>query len=124
MGFGFRAVISTFFADIFRNNALKNGLLPINQHGIRFIGHIAYHDFGGFEFDTYRNWRGPGVGEVEVANPAVGTIEWALTADPDAALAFLGDGGFVVLDTAVTPELEAEVKPGENTFDWELKSKP
>ncbi len=29
-GFGFRAVISTSFADIFRNNALKNGLLPIN----------------------------------------------------------------------------------------------
>lgn len=28
-GFGFRAVISTYFADIFRNNALKVGLLPI-----------------------------------------------------------------------------------------------
>jgi 3-isopropylmalate/(R)-2-methylmalate dehydratase small subunit len=28
-GFGFRAVLSTSFADIFRNNALKNGLLPI-----------------------------------------------------------------------------------------------
>ncbi len=27
--FGFRAVIATSFADIFRNNALKNGLLPI-----------------------------------------------------------------------------------------------
>lgn len=27
--FGFRAVISTEIADIFRNNALKNGLLPI-----------------------------------------------------------------------------------------------
>jgi 3-isopropylmalate/(R)-2-methylmalate dehydratase small subunit len=27
--FGFRAVISTSFADIFRNNALKNSLLPI-----------------------------------------------------------------------------------------------
>ncbi len=27
--YGFRAVISTSFADIFRNNALKNGLLPI-----------------------------------------------------------------------------------------------
>ncbi len=27
--FGFRAVISTSFADIFRNNALKNGLIPI-----------------------------------------------------------------------------------------------
>ena len=29
----------------------KDGLLPINQHGIRFHGQIAYHDFGGFEFD-------------------------------------------------------------------------
>ena len=28
-GFGFRAIISTYFADIFRNNALKNGLLPV-----------------------------------------------------------------------------------------------
>lgn len=28
-GAGFRAVISTHFADIFRNNALNNGLLPI-----------------------------------------------------------------------------------------------
>lgn len=27
--YGFRAVVSTSFADIFRNNALKNGLLPI-----------------------------------------------------------------------------------------------
>jgi 3-isopropylmalate/(R)-2-methylmalate dehydratase small subunit len=27
--FGFRAVLSTSFADIFRGNALKNGLLPI-----------------------------------------------------------------------------------------------
>jgi 3-isopropylmalate/(R)-2-methylmalate dehydratase small subunit len=29
LAYGFRAVISTSFADIFRNNALKNGLLPI-----------------------------------------------------------------------------------------------
>jgi 3-isopropylmalate/(R)-2-methylmalate dehydratase small subunit len=27
--FGFRAIISTSFADIFRSNALKNGLLPV-----------------------------------------------------------------------------------------------
>jgi 3-isopropylmalate/(R)-2-methylmalate dehydratase small subunit len=27
--FGFRALISTTFADIFRNNCLKNGILPI-----------------------------------------------------------------------------------------------
>jgi 3-isopropylmalate/(R)-2-methylmalate dehydratase small subunit len=29
MGAGFKAVISTYFADIFRSNSLKNGLLPI-----------------------------------------------------------------------------------------------
>ena len=29
MDYGFRAVVSTSIADIFRNNALKNGLLPI-----------------------------------------------------------------------------------------------
>lgn len=29
MDYGFTAVISTSFADIFRNNALKNGLLPV-----------------------------------------------------------------------------------------------
>jgi 3-isopropylmalate/(R)-2-methylmalate dehydratase small subunit len=28
-GFGFKAVLSTYFADIFQNNSLKNGLLPI-----------------------------------------------------------------------------------------------
>jgi len=29
LGYGFRAVVSSQFADIFRNNALGNGLLPI-----------------------------------------------------------------------------------------------
>lgn len=29
MAYGFRAVVSSYFADIFRNNALKNGLLPV-----------------------------------------------------------------------------------------------
>jgi 3-isopropylmalate/(R)-2-methylmalate dehydratase small subunit len=29
VGFGFKAVISTAFADIFRQNSLKNGLIPI-----------------------------------------------------------------------------------------------
>jgi 3-isopropylmalate/(R)-2-methylmalate dehydratase small subunit len=28
-GFGFKAVVATSFADIFRNNSLKNGLLPV-----------------------------------------------------------------------------------------------
>lgn len=29
IGYGFQAVVSTSFADIFRNNSLKNGFLPI-----------------------------------------------------------------------------------------------
>lgn len=35
----------------------KQGLLPINQHAMHFYGRIAYHDFGGFEFDV--NMREP-----------------------------------------------------------------
>jgi 3-isopropylmalate/(R)-2-methylmalate dehydratase small subunit len=29
MDYGFRVVVSSFFADIFKNNALNNGLLPV-----------------------------------------------------------------------------------------------
>jgi 3-isopropylmalate/(R)-2-methylmalate dehydratase small subunit len=29
LDYGFRVVVSSFFADIFRNNALNNGLLPV-----------------------------------------------------------------------------------------------
>jgi len=29
VGWGFRAIVSTGFADIFKSNALKNGLLPV-----------------------------------------------------------------------------------------------
>ncbi|MBT5051469.1 MAG: hypothetical protein HOM58_23440 [Rhodospirillaceae bacterium] len=45
------AVFHTHTPAIIGVASQKNGLLPINQHGIRFIGNIAYHDFGGFEFD-------------------------------------------------------------------------
>ena len=39
LDFGFRAVVSDRFADIFRNNSLKNGLLPItvDQHFIEYL---------------------------------------------------------------------------------------
>ena len=32
-------------------SAQKHGLLPINQHAMRFYNQIVYHDFRGFEFD-------------------------------------------------------------------------
>ena len=37
--YGFRVVVSSFFADIFRNNALNNGLLPI-QVSENFLSEI------------------------------------------------------------------------------------
>lgn len=45
------AIFHTHTAAMIGVATQKHGLLPINQHGIRFIGKIAYHDFGGFEFD-------------------------------------------------------------------------
>src|SRR4051794_31824393 len=47
--YGFRAVISTSFADIFKNNSLKNGLLPIevprDVHAELFRAVEAQQDF-------------------------------------------------------------------------------
>jgi 3-isopropylmalate/(R)-2-methylmalate dehydratase small subunit len=37
-GFGFRAVVATSFADIFRSNALKNGLLPVVVDALTHAG--------------------------------------------------------------------------------------
>lgn len=39
--YGFRAVVSSFFADIFQNNALNNGLLPI-QVSEKFLQEVFY----------------------------------------------------------------------------------
>jgi len=43
LGFGFRAVVSSEFADIFRNNALGNGLLPVTlpEPVVERIGALA-----------------------------------------------------------------------------------
>jgi 3-isopropylmalate/(R)-2-methylmalate dehydratase small subunit len=39
LGCGFRAIVSSGFADIFKNNALKNGLLPV-QIEAEFLHHL------------------------------------------------------------------------------------
>ena len=38
-GYGFKVVVSSFFADIFKNNALNNGLLPV-QVSEKFLGNL------------------------------------------------------------------------------------
>lgn len=46
MGAGFGAVVSTYFADIFKNNALKNGLLPVivDEHTHQQLISLAEED--------------------------------------------------------------------------------
>ena len=43
-GYGFRAVVSSFFADIFRNNSLNNGLLPVTVSPMFLSGLFAAID--------------------------------------------------------------------------------
>lgn len=38
-GYGFKVVVSSFFADIFRNNALNNGILPVVVSE-KFVGEL------------------------------------------------------------------------------------
>ena len=43
LDYGFRAVVSSFFADIFKNNALNNGVLPV-QVSDEFLTEIFKQD--------------------------------------------------------------------------------
>lgn len=43
-GYGFRVVVSSFFADIFRNNALNNGILPVVVSDVFLSGLFASSD--------------------------------------------------------------------------------
>lgn len=43
LDYGFRAVVSSFFADIFKNNALNNGVLPV-QVSDEFLAEIFKQD--------------------------------------------------------------------------------
>jgi 3-isopropylmalate/(R)-2-methylmalate dehydratase small subunit len=44
--YGFKVVVSSFFADIFKNNALNNGLLPVqvSEHYLQALFAAVAHD--------------------------------------------------------------------------------
>jgi 3-isopropylmalate/(R)-2-methylmalate dehydratase small subunit len=66
-GYGFRAVISTSFADIFRNNSLKNGLLPITLEKAgchRLFDEVGEDPQVEFEIDLEKQTVGLPTGEV------------------------------------------------------------
>ncbi len=52
--FGFRAVVSTRFADIFRNNALKNGLLPVQIEAAELKKLLTGSPVGTLTIDLYQ----------------------------------------------------------------------
>lgn len=81
------AVFHTHTPAIIGVASQKNGLLPINQHGIRFIGKIAYHDFGGFEFDMAM--RAPLVEDLGDRNVALLRNHGSLVCGPSVGAAFV-----------------------------------
>ena len=92
---GIRAVISTGFADIFRNNALKNGLLPIVV-----------------EAERHRQ-----LFELVAAQPAV-----ALTVDLDAQVVHLPGDEDLPFD--VDPFAKQMLLAGTDELGWLLEREP
>ncbi len=92
---GIRAVISTGFADIFRNNALKNGLLPIVV-----------------EAERHRQ-----LFELVAAEPAV-----ALTVDLDAQVVHLPGDEDLPFD--VDPFAKQMLLAGTDELGWLLEREP
>ncbi len=63
------AVFHTHTPAVMGVSAHKDGLLPINQHAMRFFERIVYHDFGGFEFDM--DMRAPLMKDLGQAHVAI-----------------------------------------------------
>jgi 3-isopropylmalate/(R)-2-methylmalate dehydratase small subunit len=65
LDYGIRAVVSSRFADIFRNNALKNGLLPV-QVADEVAAHLLAHPDQAVRIDiAARTLSVPDLGEFE-----------------------------------------------------------
>jgi ribulose-5-phosphate 4-epimerase/fuculose-1-phosphate aldolase len=66
----------------------KDGLLPINQHAMHFVDEIAYHDFGGFEFDI--DMRAPLIRDLGTKKVALLRNHGALVCGESIGEAFVG----------------------------------
>ncbi|MBV7481680.1 class II aldolase/adducin family protein [Bordetella sp. BOR01] len=121
-------------------SALKVGLLPITQHAVRFHGHLAYHDFEGFEFDAVGRDRilasmgdkrflvmrnhGVLIGGRTIPEAFVEHhfFEWAARAQIGALHAAGGVGGLVIPDDAVSRRAAQQVRArgpiSESNRDW------
>ena len=58
-GYGFKVVISSFFADIFKNNALNNGLLPVQVSAVflaKILAEIQSNPSAKFEVNLEKQY--------------------------------------------------------------------
>ncbi|MFM1813528.1 MAG: hypothetical protein RLZ98_223 [Pseudomonadota bacterium] len=81
------ATIHSHTAAIIGVASQKDGLLPINQHAMHFMGKIAYHEFGGFEFDI--NQRAPLIRDMEGKKIALLRNHGSLVCDSTIGAAFV-----------------------------------
>jgi len=81
------ATIHSHTAAIMGVGAQKDGLLPINQHAMHFMGKIAYHKFGGFEFDIRQ--REPLLKDIEGKNIAILRNHGSLVCGPSIGAAMV-----------------------------------
>lgn len=81
------ATIHSHTAAIIGVSSQKDGLLPINQHAMHFMGKLAYHDFGGFEFDM--NQRAPLLRDLEGKKIALLRNHGSLICDTSIGAAFV-----------------------------------
>lgn len=81
------ATIHSHTAAIIGVASQKEGLLPINQHAMHFMGKIAYHEFGGFEFDM--NQRAPLIRDMDSKKIALLRNHGSLICDTTIGAAFV-----------------------------------
>ena len=81
------ATIHSHTPAIMGVGAQKEGLLPINQHAMHFMGKIAYHAFGGFEFDIRQ--RAPLLSDLGDKNVAILRNHGSLVCGPSIGAAMV-----------------------------------
>lgn len=105
--YGFRVVVSSFFADIFKNNALNNGVLPV-QVSQEFLNEL----FASFEQDHATEVT-VNLEQQEIENKATGSKEQF---EINTYKKYCLTNGYDDIDYLMS--LETEIKAFEETIDY------
>ena len=103
--YGFKVIISSFFADIFKGNALNNGLLPLqvsNEFLLSLLKHIENHPTAELTINL----------EVQTLETPIGTIDFEI--DPYKKLCMIN--GYDDIDFLLSKKGEIQA------FEYKLDS--